>query len=216
LKTIYATHGHGDHWFGAKIVLEHFPDAKFVSSPKVVARMRQQILPKFKTVFEKKLPNEIPNQPIIAEELKSDRFQLEGHDLIVIDTDHTDMDDTTAIYVPDIGLVVAGDVVYNEVHMHLSQSTTPELRQKWISALDKISALNSLIIIAGHKWLGNEDTPKHIEASRQYIRDFSRLAKETKTAKELFDKMIELYPYRINRGALWDSARAEKTGTNKN
>src|SRR5881409_2357849 len=47
---------------------------------------------------------------------------------------------------------------------------------------------------------------------RQYIRDFDRLAGTTTTAQELYDKMLELYPNRINPGwALWSSASAVKS-----
>jgi glyoxylase-like metal-dependent hydrolase (beta-lactamase superfamily II) len=33
LTTIYATHGHGDHFFGVSTVLERFPNARFVARP---------------------------------------------------------------------------------------------------------------------------------------------------------------------------------------
>jgi glyoxylase-like metal-dependent hydrolase (beta-lactamase superfamily II) len=33
LTTIYATHGHGDHFFGAGVLLERFPKARFVAAP---------------------------------------------------------------------------------------------------------------------------------------------------------------------------------------
>jgi hypothetical protein len=46
-----------------------------------------------------------------------------------------------------------------------------------------------------------------IEETRWYIRDFDRVAGTTTTARELFDKMLEIYPDRINPGALWSSAR---------
>jgi glyoxylase-like metal-dependent hydrolase (beta-lactamase superfamily II) len=36
LTTIYATHGHGDHFFGAGTVLERFPRARFIATPGVV------------------------------------------------------------------------------------------------------------------------------------------------------------------------------------
>jgi len=50
-----------------------------------------------------------------------------------------------------------------------------------------------------------------VEETRKYIRDFDRLAETTKTAQELYDKMLELYPTRVNPGwALWSSARAVK------
>jgi hypothetical protein len=45
----------------------------------------------------------------------------------------------------------------------------------------------------------------------RYIRDFDRLAEKTRTAQELYDKMLELYPNRVNPGwALRSSARAFK------
>jgi hypothetical protein len=46
--------------------------------------------------------------------------------------------------------------------------------------------------------------------TRQYIRDFDRIAGATATARELYDGMLELYPHRVNPGRLWASARAVK------
>jgi glyoxylase-like metal-dependent hydrolase (beta-lactamase superfamily II) len=45
LTTIDATHGHGDHCFGASTVLEGFPRARFVATPDVAKMMRQQASP---------------------------------------------------------------------------------------------------------------------------------------------------------------------------
>jgi hypothetical protein len=49
-----------------------------------------------------------------------------------------------------------------------------------------------------------------LEETRQYIRDFDRLAETTTTARELYDQMLKLYPDRVNPGALWLSARGVK------
>ena len=66
-------------------------------------------------------------------------------------------------------------------------------------------------MIAGHKRAGNDDSPKIIEETRQYIRDFDRVAGTTTTARGLYDKMLEHYPDRVNpEGALWLSARGAK------
>jgi hypothetical protein len=51
---------------------------------------------------------------------------------------------------------------------------------------------------------------RRVEETRQYIRDFIRLNDATKTARELYDKMRELYPDRANPGSLWSSAAAAK------
>jgi hypothetical protein len=106
-------------------------------------------------------------------------------------------------------LVVAGDAAYNDVHQWLVESNA-QTRLEWISALDTIESLNPRAVIAGHKRPGNDDSPKIIEATRQYIRDFDRLAGTTTTARELYDKMLELYPERVNPLPLWLSARTVK------
>jgi glyoxylase-like metal-dependent hydrolase (beta-lactamase superfamily II) len=79
-----------------------------------------------------------------------------------------------------------------------------------IAALDTIESLNPRAVIAGHKKPGKDDSPGIIEETRQYIRDFDRIAKTSTTARELYDKMLELYPDRANPGSLWGSARAVK------
>jgi hypothetical protein len=66
-------------------------------------------------------------------------------------------------------------------------------------------------VVAGHKRPGNEDSPRIVEETRQYIRDFDRIAGATTTAEELYNQMLALYPDRLNPGALWSSARGVKS-----
>src|SRR5207245_7505207 len=156
-------------------------------------------------------PDKIPDRLVIAEELKGNVIDLEGRELIAEELGHTDTDYTTCLNVPSIGLVVAGDAAYNDVHLYLAQSNA-QTRREWISALEKIDSLHPRAVVATHKRPQNDDNPRIIEETRQYIRDFDRLAGTTTTAQELYDKMLELYPNRVNPGwALWSSARAVKS-----
>ena len=211
LTTIYITHGHGDHWFGVGTLLERFPNARVVATPDVVKVMRQHASPEFLERFWKAgFPGQIPDRLVIAEELKGNVIELEGHELDAVELGHTDTDYTTCLNVPSIGLVVAGDAAYNDVHLYLVESNAKS-RREWISALDKIESLNPRAVIASHKRPGNDDNPTIIEQTRQYIREFDRLVETTTNAQELYDKMLELYPNRVNPGwALWSSARAVK------
>jgi len=210
LTTIYTTHGHGDHWFGIGALLEHFPKTRAVAMPDVVRVMRQQSSPEFLERFWKAgFPGQIPDRLVIAEELKGNVIDLEGHNLVAVELGHTDTDHTTCLNVPSVGLVVAGDAAYNDVHLYLAESNEKS-RQEWISALDKIESLNPRAVIAAHKRPGNDDDPRIIEETRQYIRDFDRIAEMTTTGRELYDKMLALYPDRANPRSLWSSARAVK------
>ena len=161
-------------------------------------------------VWKAAFPGQIPDKFVIAEELKGKVIDLEGQDLVAVELGHTDTDHTTCLNVPSVGLVVAGDAAYNDVHLYLVESNAKS-RWEWISALDKIESLNPRAVIASHKRPNNDDNPRIIEETRQYIHDFDRLVEMTATAQELYDKMLELYPNRINPGwALWSSARAVK------
>jgi len=207
LTAIYATHGHGDHFFGASTILERFPRARFVATPDVVKVMSQQASPQFLASFwNARFPGQISGHLVIAEELKGNVIDLEGNDLVAVPLGHTDIENTTCLHVPSIGLVAAGDAVYNGVHLRLAESN-PHTRLEWIAALDRIEALRPAAVIAGHKRAENDDSPRIIEETRQSIRDFDRIAETTTTARELFGKMLEIYPDRINPGALWSSAR---------
>jgi glyoxylase-like metal-dependent hydrolase (beta-lactamase superfamily II) len=208
LTTIYATHGHGDHFFGAGAVLARFPRARFVATPDVVKTMRQQASPQGLAQFwNPRFPGQISDHPVIADELTANVIELEGRDLVAVSLGHTDTDNTTCLHVPSIGLVVAGDAAYNDVHLYLAESD-PQRRQEWIAALDTIESLNPRAVVAGHKRAENTDSPKIIEETRQYIRDFDRIVGTTRTARELYDEMLKLYRDRVNPGALWSSARA--------
>jgi glyoxylase-like metal-dependent hydrolase (beta-lactamase superfamily II) len=210
LTTIYITHGHGDHFFGLGSLLNRFPKARAVATPHVVEAMRRQASPEFVSNFwEARYLGQIPEHLVIAEELKGNVIQLEGRDLLVVEVGHTDTEHTTCLHVPSAGLVVAGDAVYNDVHLYLAESNT-ETRREWIAALDTIESLKPVAVIAGHKKPEMKDSPRIIGETRQYIRDFDRLARMTATARELYDEMLQLYPDRANPGSLWGAARAAK------
>jgi hypothetical protein len=65
-------------------------------------------------------------------------------------------------------------------------------------------------VIAGHQRAGRHDGPEIIEETRQYIRDFDRIAETTRTARELYDRVLALNPDRINPDVVWISAQAVK------
>jgi glyoxylase-like metal-dependent hydrolase (beta-lactamase superfamily II) len=118
---------------------------------------------------------------------------------------HTDMDDTTCLYVPSLSLVAAGDAVYNGVYLQLRESS-PLTRREWIAALDAIEALHPAVVIAGHKAPGSTDTPGNIDEARGYFRAFEEALAEQDSALGVYHAMISRYPDRMFPGALWASA----------
>jgi glyoxylase-like metal-dependent hydrolase (beta-lactamase superfamily II) len=156
--------------------------------------MHESLLPDALNNFWRRLfPGQIPERLLIAEPLDEMKIQLEGHTLVAVDAGRTDTTYTTCLHVPSIGLLVGGDAVYNGIHPYLGESDT-QSRIEWISTLDKLEALQPTAVVAGHKAPANDDDPRIIDETRQYLRDFNRLDTVTTSARELYDAMLELYP----------------------
>jgi len=88
-------------------------------TPDVVKVMRQNASPEILRIWKAGFPDQIPDRLRIAEELKGNIIDLEGSDLTAAALGHTETDHTTCLNVPSIGLVVAGDAAYNDVHLYL-------------------------------------------------------------------------------------------------
>ncbi len=162
--------------------------------------------------WQARFPAQIPDVNPVAEPLDGSSLELEGRQLIAVNVGHTDTDDTTVLHVPEIGLVVAGDAAYNDVHQYLAESDSRG-RKDWLAALDILEALDPRAVVAGHKRYGKDDSPRIIDETREYIRDFDRLDKETATAEELYRQVLAIHPDRVNPGALWLSAKSAKAAS---
>jgi glyoxylase-like metal-dependent hydrolase (beta-lactamase superfamily II) len=210
LTTIYVTHAHGDHFFSLKLLLDRFPNAKAIATASVVNAIRDQIKPEYiRSFWEPRFPGQIPSQLAAPEVLQGDSFYLEGEELKVVELGHTDTSHTTALYVPSIGLVVAGDGVYNNTHLYLAERDDTTI-DEWLRALDTIEALRPNAVVTGHGVLDPDSSPRHIGETRRYLRDFAASLASTSTAPELYQKMLSLYPDRVNPGSLWAAAKAAK------
>jgi glyoxylase-like metal-dependent hydrolase (beta-lactamase superfamily II) len=209
LSTIYITHAHADHFFGLKLLRDRFPHARAITLPQAADAMRVALTPEAVETWRRRFPGLIPSELISAERLEGGAFDLEGQQIIPVDIGHTDTDYTTCLHVPSIGLVVAGDAIYNGTHPYLVESDGQGLND-WLAAIDKIEALNPRAVVVGHGPMDPDNSPRHIQETRRYIQDFIRLKDETATAQELYDRMLALYPDRINPGSLWGSANAAK------
>jgi glyoxylase-like metal-dependent hydrolase (beta-lactamase superfamily II) len=148
LQTIYITHGHFDHSYGLSVLLDRFPGARAIATPKTVEAMQSSFVPPLSQFARQLFPGQVPTKLVSPELYEGDTFTLEGHELRIIEQGRTDSPDSTSLYVPSIGLIVAGDVVYNQCRMYVGD-TTPESRKNWIADLDRLAALNPTMVVAG-------------------------------------------------------------------
>ena len=203
---IFVTHGHGDHWFAAGLLAERF-GARIVASAGTIEQMHASIALR-PLLWDKVYPG-IPPAPITAVTVPNNRFTLEGRDLVIVEVGHSDTDDTTVLHVPDLELVVAGDVIYNGAHLYLGESVTVGGLDPWRAAIHKVAGLKPRHIVAGHQnRLLDDDAQRTISETRQYLDDADELLRTEETAVDFFNAKIGRYPNHLARTVLWAGASA--------
>jgi glyoxylase-like metal-dependent hydrolase (beta-lactamase superfamily II) len=205
LASIYATHGHGDHWFGAGELARRFPGVTVYATEGSIEVMRQQATQGREQLWDRVFPGQIPPTPVLAQPVPEGGLLLEGNEVVAVETGHTDTDKTSVLHVPSIGLVAAGDVVYNGVHQYILEGGNGGLRE-WLRALDQVESLQPRFVVAGHKNRDLPDDPAAIDQTRHYLRDVIRLLDDRPAAKDFFDEMVARYPDRLNQGPVWYGA----------
>jgi len=206
LTDIFITHGHGDHWFAAGLLAERF-GARVVATAGTITQMHANIAAR-PFLWDKVYPG-IPPSPVTAVTVPNNRFTLEGHELVIVEVGHTDTDDNSVLHVPDLELIVAGDVIYNGAHMYLGESVVVGGLEPWRDAIDKVEALEPRHIVCGHqnKQL-DDDAERTIAETRQYLDDADELLETEHTAIDFFNAMVQRYPHYQARTVLWATASA--------
>jgi glyoxylase-like metal-dependent hydrolase (beta-lactamase superfamily II) len=202
LTHIFASHGHGDHWFTASMLADRF-DAEVVALAGTIEQMRVN-LAALPVLYDKLWPGLLPEITVTAVSVPGNRFTLEGHDVVIVAVGHTDTDESAVLHLPDLGLVVAGDAVYNGVHQFLGESAAGG-RDGWRGAIDTVESLGPRWVVASHKNRElDDDAGRVIAQTRQYLADADKLLKENSTALGFFNDMLTHYPERrLGAAVLW-------------
>ena len=121
-----------------------------------------------------------PAVAVTAVPVPGDRFTLEGHDLVMVDVGHGDADDNSVLHVPDLALVVAGDVIYNGVHIYLAQSAAAGLGA-WRDAIGQVEALGPGYIVTRHRNRTRRRREADDRPDREYLEDAEELLRPRTT-----------------------------------
>ena len=192
LTQVFFTHAHPDHILGAALLKKAFPNAKFVSTESVSADIRNNgetlRLLITKILSDAKANDQIASSVVIPEAIKKNEINFEGSRLKVIEVKAGESGTAAMIYLPEEGALIAGDVLYNKVHLWLRDGKVKE----WIENLGVVKTLPGLkVIYPGH---GESSDPTLVDADIQYLHDFNLSTENSKSAEEAITKMKKLYP----------------------
>ena len=193
LSLIYITHEHADHFLGLEVFKEAYPRARIIANSAVVDRINKVYQEKIDK-WEKILGSGAASQVVAISKFDDDFVAFDSARIEVFKHIRGDTDENTMLWIPGQRMLIAGDVVFNDMHVYTAE-TGSKAREKWLSSLKKIRELNPAIVIPGHSKVGSPlDSDTAVNFTEKYLLAFDEELKRAKDPDSLINAMKERFP----------------------
>jgi glyoxylase-like metal-dependent hydrolase (beta-lactamase superfamily II) len=193
LSIIYITHEHADHFLGLEVFKEAYPRVRIIANSLVADRINsvyQDKIDKWKTI----LGSGATSQVVAIEKFDGNFITFESSEIEVLKNIQGDTDENTMLWIPGQRVLIAGDVVVNDMHVYTAE-TDSKARAKWLNSINRIRELEPSVVIPGHSKVGAPlDASTAVDFTETYLLVFEEALKKAKDADSLIDAMRERFP----------------------
>jgi glyoxylase-like metal-dependent hydrolase (beta-lactamase superfamily II) len=205
LSIIYITHEHADHFLGLEVFKEAYPSARILANSTVIRRIDkvyQDKIDKWKGI----LGAGAASHTVAISPYDDDFIVFESARIEILKHVRGDTDENTMLWLPGQKTLIAGDVVFNDMHVYTAE-TDASARKKWLDSLQRIRELQPAAVIPGHSKVGARiDATSAVSFTEQYLLTFDEELKKAKEPDELIKAMQQKFPsadllLAIERGA---------------
>ena len=205
LSIIYVTHEHADHFLGLEVYREAYPRVRIIANSAVVDRINKvypEKIDKWKTI----LGSGATSHVVVIEKFDGNFIEFESSKIEVLKNIQGDTDENTMLWIPGQGILIAGDVLFNDMHVYTAE-TDSKARGKWLNSLQKIRELKPSVVIPGHSKVGASlDASTAVDFTENYLLAFQEELNQAKDPDSLINAMKERFPsagllLAIERGA---------------
>jgi glyoxylase-like metal-dependent hydrolase (beta-lactamase superfamily II) len=193
LSIIYITHEHADHFLGLEVFREAYPRVRIIANSAVADRIKkvyQEKIDKWKKI----LGSGATSHVVAIEKFDGNFIKFESSKIEVLKKIQGDTDENTMLWIPGERILVAGDVVVNNMHVYTAE-TDSKARGKWLNSLNKIRELKPSVVIPGHSKVGAPlDASTAVDFTENYLLVFEEELKKAKDPDSLINAMKERFP----------------------
>ena len=205
LSIVYITHEHADHFLGLEVFKEAYPGARIIATSAVVDRIDKVYQEKIDK-WKKLLGTGATSHAVAIEKFDGNFIEFESSKIEVLKNIQGDTDENTMLWIPGQRTLIAGDVLFNDMHVYTAE-TDSKARGKWLNSLQKIRELQPSVVIPGHSKVGAPlDASTAVDFTENYLLVFEEELKTAKDANSLVNTMKDKFPssdllLAIERGA---------------
>jgi glyoxylase-like metal-dependent hydrolase (beta-lactamase superfamily II) len=205
LSIIYITHEHADHFLGLEVFREAYPRVRIIADSAVVDRINRVYQDKIDK-WKKILGSGATSHTVAIEQFDGNFIEFESSRIEVLKNIQGDTDENTMLWIPGQRILIAGDVVFNNMHVYTAESDS-KARGKWLNSLQKIRELKPSVVIPGHSKVGAPlDASTAVDFTENYLFAFEEELKKAKDPDSFIHTMKERFPsadllLAIERGA---------------
>ncbi|MFM9608782.1 MBL fold metallo-hydrolase [Streptomyces sp. V2] len=190
LTTVFVSHGDPDFYFGAEVIADAFPEAKFVATPIVIEHIAHSYEGKLKA-WAALGPN-LPTRLVDLEPLTGD-LTLEGH-TFELKGGPAGLPDRHYLWQAESRALLGGVLLFQQEHVWVADTATPGDRAAWIGLLDEMAALDPQLVVPGHRLPGTPADASAITATRDYLVAFEEELGKAADGASLNDALVKRFP----------------------
>jgi len=193
LSIIYITHEHADHFLGLEVFRETYPRVRIIANSAVVDRVNK-VYPEKIDKWKKILGSGATSHVVAIEKFDGNFIGFENAKIEILKNIQGDTDENTMLWIPGQRILIAGDVLFNDMHVYTAETDT-KARGKWLNSLNKIRELKPSIVIPGHSKVGAPlDASTAVDFTENYLLVFEEELKKAKDSDSLINAMKERFP----------------------
>jgi glyoxylase-like metal-dependent hydrolase (beta-lactamase superfamily II) len=193
LSIVYITHEHADHFLGLEVFRAAYPRVRIIANSAVVDRINKVYQEKLDK-WQKILGSGATSHVVAIEKFDGNFIEFEGSKIEVFKNIQGDTDENTMVWIPGQGILIAGDILFNNMHVYTAE-TDSEARGKWLNSLQKIRELKPSVVIPGHSKVGAPlDASTAVDFTENYLLVFEEELKKAKDADSFINTMKERFP----------------------
>ncbi|WP_449352081.1 MBL fold metallo-hydrolase [Streptomyces shaanxiensis] len=190
LTTVFISHADPDFYFGAEVVADAFPEAVFVATPIVIEHIAHSYEGKLKA-WAALGPN-LPTRLVDLTPLDGD-ITLEGH-TFQLKGGPAGLPDRHYLWQAESRALLGGVLLFQQEHVWVADTPTPQSRTTWINLLDEMAALDPHLVVPGHRLPDTAADASAITATRDYLITFEEELGKAADGAALTEALVARYP----------------------